>query len=943
MRRPAAPRRLPAGLRAARLATGLATGLVLAGHGSPARSQTDPALSLPPALRQAQLQPPSQPQMPAPAAAPAFPSANPAASPSGAAMPSPAAPPALPPPGGTAVRDPQPLSARPVAPLVPARRDAPSASPAAAPVLAQVPASTSAPSPAPSPGPASAPQPLPVRLRGGQHPDRGRLVLHLGAIPAYSLRSQGQEHELRLQGHFRIDTSGLRRPAQLADLSVQQEGEETVLRLRSRCDCQAEVGSTEGMLYVDLREPRLTRPAPSPTPREARAAGPEPVEAARQRVLEDAVRLGLLNPEQAAHLRRNPPPAPAHAAQSHPPGQRRGAAPAQPDGDLGGLRETMLSQLAILNGQPRPGAAPAPGARPGQPPQAGTTPPLSVPPSPAANPSFTAEPLPKPACATPAFSLSGWAGTETWLDQLRALRAALARSDNGAPETAALAEFQIVSGLQREALDLLSAPLSERPSTATRERLERARDIARILSRQPIDPASPLLFDPPDCARDDLPLWQALDAAVRQDQATVAKLAPQLRGYLRRMPQEFRLAFTGVLADAVEEDAETLRSLSAGIRTMTGLAPDQAALRDWILARLARLEGDRNEEALYLERAASLGRGLPALFARARLAALNATRPGAIGRRAEMQLVDLARTYRHDSLGEEASILYAQRLLDRGDLAGALAAADDASQAAARPGVESRAARMAAQALRRLLVDARGMPLPDPAQRLALYWQYEGYATPGERGDDIRLGALRLLLDQGLYDAALEIGRQLTPVVAQRPENVVLLARAEAGSSQGDPHRALALLQDMPASAETQRAASLALQKLGRPLPAAQALEGLTGSADLARRAELYFQAQAWREATVAYGEVLRDPDLPAPARAEATARLAGAAALSRQQPGVPPALLAPRSDSTALLQLTQQPPPLPGHGVGGLRAAITRSRQIETLLPAPASETRKD
>jgi hypothetical protein len=838
---------------------------------------------------------------------------------------------------------------------------------------APLPAPPTPPAPVPAATPAAAPT---VLVRSGQHADRGRLVLHLGQIPGYSLTSQGQDHTLRLRGTYRLDLENLRRLSEVAGVSVRQEGEDTVLRVRSSCDCVAESGSVGGLLYIDLRP----GPAPRAAAREPR--GSAPIATARKRVLDDAVRMGLMSQEQAAALLRNTqpgpaaapspaatsptvpspgapapvvavPPAPASSASISPapaspalarPAQAAAQGGRQPPaatpaaaapaasrgagGDLAALRSAMLSQLALLNGAPPP-RAPAPAPAP-----ALTTPPASVP-----NPSFAPDAAAsfKPVCDAP-FSLGGWRGEDPYRERLSDLRGTLARSDSGAAEIAALAEFQIGHELLREALALLSTPMDERPDGALRGRLERARDVARLLSRQPIDEASPLLAELPDCAREDLPLWRALAAAVRQDAAGLARLAPQARAALRRVPQDLRIAFAAVLADAVDEDTDTLRTIVGAIRAATGLRPDQAALRDWLLARLARLEGNRGDEVLYLERAAGLGRTLPALFANARLAALNFGKPGAEGQRAEMQLVDFTRTYRYDPLGEEAAVLYTQRLMERGALAEALAVADAASQASVRPRVESRAARQAVQLLRLLLVDAKGMVLPDPAQRLALYWQYEGYATPGERGDDIRLGAMRLMLDQGLGDAALDLGRSLTPAVAQKPDTVLLIARAEASAAQGDPQRALALLQGLPPADDSRRASSAALQRLNRPLEAAQALEGLQARADLGARAALYFQARAWGQAATAYGELLRDPALEPAARSEATARLASASALAGQRAGVAPELLVQQGGSAALLQLAAQPAAAaPPGGVAAARAAIARSRQIEALLP-PAS-----
>jgi len=802
---------------------------------------------------------------------------------------------------------------------------------------------------------ATAPEGTAVRVRTGQHADRGRVVLHLGSLPAYVMRKISNGYELRLRGQFPLDLSTTRRLSELAGIESRQENGETVVVLRTEGEQNAEAGAFDGMLYVDLR--------PAQPPR-----APATLEAAQRRLLDDAVRLGLMKPEQAsAMLQAARPGQPAVRAAATAPvavsvpapvapatdAQALAAQPAQPvpassnpqpptsaaaaaqlarlpsRDDLASLRDAVVAKLAVLNGsQP----APSPTL------PAATVPPVAAPEPAAAPAPARAEIAPAPAmlaCRAP-FSMQGWKGEAPFVERLPVLRAALALSDQGAAELADLAEFYAGHELARETLEILSAPQAEAPAGALRERLDRARDVARLLLGRPLSPSSPLLAAAADCAREDLPLWQALAAAVSGDGATLARLAPRARAALRDVPQDLRLALTQRLADAVENDPATLRILLGAIRPATGLTPEQSAARSWQYARLARQEGHRGDETQYLEQAANgAGRSLPEMFARARLAALNLGRPGAEGRRAETQINDVLRTYRHDALGEEAAIAYATRLLEQGALGAALGVADGASQASARPGVESRGARLAATALRRLLTEGtpEGRPPPEPAERLALFWQYEGYATPGERGDDIRLAAMRLLLRQGLAEAARDLGQQISPATTRTPEAALALARAEAGAAQGDPRRALALLATVPADDAARRAAAEALARLDRPEEAAAQLDGMRDTADLRRRAELLFQAQSWRAAGTAYGEVLRDPGLPADARADATARLANASALAQQRASVPAELLATETTSAALLRLTESTPP-PGSGVAGVRGAIERSRQIEALLP---------
>jgi hypothetical protein len=165
------------------------------------------------------------------------------------------------------------------------------------------------------------------------------------------------------------------------------------------------------------------------------------------------------------------------------------------------------------------------------------------------------------------------------------------------------------------------------------------------------------------------------------------------------------------------------------------------------------------------------------------------------------------------------------------------------------------------------------------------------------------------------------------------PQAVLLLARAEAEAAQGDPQRALALLATLPPDDASRRLAASALARTGRLEEAAAQLDGLRDVADLSRRAELLFQARAWRAAGGAYAALLRDPALPAAARTDATARLASATTLAQGRAEVPAELLAPEPGSAAMLRLNAAAPP-PGTGIAGVREAIERSRQIEALLP---------
>jgi hypothetical protein len=775
--------------------------------------------------------------------------------------------------------------------------------------------------------PASAPS---VLVRTGQHAAHGRVVLHLAPLPPHALRKIDNGWELRLRGQYEFDLGTIRPLAEVSAIEARQEGEESVLLLRSAAESRAVTAAGGGMLWVDVRAgaaapatPAAQAASPAPAAAAPSAATPPPrgtrQEAERRRLADRAVEMGLMTREQAeASLRA--------AAQATPAST---PAPAGPDPDAA-IRESLLAQIGRMNATP-----PAP--RVAAAPTAPTTPAASsaAPPPQAPQPA-AAEAPPLPSCPAP-FSMNLWQpGSEPARDRLAALRQDFARSEDGIEQAAALAEFYVAHLLAHEALALVeSRPAESMPSPAE-ARLARAGDVARLLLRRPPPASSPLLAEAPGCTREDLPLWRALVAATTNDGAAVARQVPQARAALREVPDRLRYAFALILADAVGDDAGALRTLLAPLRTTPEANEAERAGRAWLQARIARLEGNREEEAQLLARAAQAARTLPGLFARVRLAGLQAARSGPEGARAETQLLDLLRTYRFDTLGEEAAITLGNLLLARGDYAGALAAGESAGSATAQAGVESRGAQLVARILRRLLTEeVEGFP---PEERLALWWRYEGYATPGERGDDIRLGAARLLLAKGFTEAALETLRGLAPATAATPDAASLIAQAEAAAPQGDPQRALALLRALPATRATQRATAAALARLDRPTEAAAALDGLTDLQDRVARAGHLYAARNWAGAVAAYADLLRDPALEASARAEMTARYASATALAGARPGgaVPDSLLSADDASRRLLQLAgpARTASSEDQGIASVRAALERARGIEGLIP---------
>ena len=595
--------------------------------------------------------------------------------------------------------------------------------------------------------------------------------------------------------------------------------------------------------------------------------------------------------------------------------------PAPRGDDMDSLRASLSTKIALLNGvAPAADAAPqsAPAAAPAVPP-----------------------PPPKPICQ-PDFDMAAWRGEGSFTERLVALRRQAANAMEGAPEMAALAEFYVANGLPNEALAAVNEWHAEDPSAADRTRLARVADIAHLMRRESIDAASPLLAEHAGCDRDDLGLWRALAATAIGDTQTVVQQAGKARAELRDIPDTPRQIFAMAIADASGDDPGTLRAMAAAVQNADSSAPDDEADRLLLQAKIASSEGNLSDEVLFLGRAAEQDSTVPGLIARMRLAALDASRPGPVGSHAEAVLLDLAHAYRYDPLGEEAALLLAQRRLEEGDYAETLALADQSAAGESHRG-ESRGAELVARILR-ILVGPDSPSLPDADQRLTLYWRYEGYATPGAKGDDIRLGAIRLLLARNLPEAALSVANQLSPVTTASPDAMVLRALAEARAATGDPQKALALLGQVPASPEAHRATAAALARLDRADDAAHALDGLPAYADRLRRADLFYQAQDWDAAAAAYADLLRDPATEKTARADLTTRYALTASLARRAPADRPAteLLSAQGAARDALSLVDAPPPAASSvavssgavtQVDEVRQAIERSKHIEDLL----------
>jgi hypothetical protein len=597
--------------------------------------------------------------------------------------------------------------------------------------------------------------------------------------------------------------------------------------------------------------------------------------------------------------------------------------------ELEALRDSLTARLALLNG-PMPNQPAAPGAVPAgaAPPQAPGNLQPADPPGAAAAAAPPAPPAPRPACAPP-FSLQGWAGEGRFVANLRRLRAKLAEDNDAPADTAALAELYLGNGLAAEALALVP-PDATGPDAP---RLARDADIARLLLGRGIASASPLLTPLPTCDRTDLPLWRALAAAAARDAEGVARDADAAGTAVQALPEPLLQMVAERLADAAPASLPTQKAMAAAMRNADIGGAEEAAGRYLLQARLARAAGSLGDETAFLQHAAQYPATLAAMTATSRLAELQSATDNAAGDHAALMLADTARVYRDTLFGQSAAAVLAERRLRHGDFAGALQVADDSAGPLALRQTDSRGASLAAHILRRLLVQPDAAGLPPPADRLVLYWRYQGYATPGERGDDIRMAAARLMLDQHMPEAALDATRQLADATLATPAGALLRATAEALG--GDPAAALTRLAALPPGDEVNRIAAEALARSGHPAQAAHRLDGLAADTDQLRRAALLGVAKAWPEAAAGYAAVLQDPHLSAVRRADATEQYALALALAGDPAPAPVA----DADGLAKRVLGALPDASPAADpVPALRRALQRAAAIQTLLPPVAA-----
>jgi hypothetical protein len=616
----------------------------------------------------------------------------------------------------------------------------------------------------------------------------------------------------------------------------------------------------------------------------------------------------------------------------------------KPANDLDALRKELVLKLDALNQPlPAPSLARTDAGGPGQ---------LNLTPGDAAAEAAAARPL-----CRPTFEMTGSDGSVGFSVRLEQLRGRIASSRAALSALAALAQFYVAHGLAGEALDTVAEAMPAGSMSDDAARLQRDADLARLMKGMQISASSPLLGNPPQCDRPDLGLWQALAAAAAHDAAGVEHAMTKEQGAkgqhaLQKLPEPMRDILAYRLADAVDDGSPVLPILADALRDATPATQEDRAAALLLQARLAASRGNPAGERRFLELAVETGRSVPSLQAELRLAELAARGDGPLSARDEARLADFARVYRDSPLGQGAAAELAGRKLRDGDFPASLAIADQSARAGGvqhwpdKMGAEKRGAAMIANILRILLVSPGQARLPPPAARVALYIRYQGYATPGPQGDDIRLGAARLLLAQGLPEAALDAARQLTAPAAASAQGLAVRAQAEAQA--GDPAVALDLLRSAPPDDDMHRIAAMALARLARPVEAAHQLDGLTALPDRLQRARLLSEAKAWSDAADAYADLLRDPALAGDARREASDRYGLAVVLSggHADPGLslPGNGLAARALAALPSPKAEAGDAAAGEGksahgaIAAVRGALQRARAIDTLLPAGTS-----
>ena len=812
-----------------------------------------------------------------------------------------------------------------------------------------------------------------VLVTTAQHTTWGRVSFALRGNPAPEVRLVPDGIEVHLAPGVHLEVAPSAQLRETGPIGVRDDDGAAVAVVHLTCHCRPEQDRGSGFLHLNIHPDPAPAPQPAtppvtaakdaPTSRQETAAKaategktPPPASAGPEARMTDGAKAKNDNSDRTATEAKAeagakpasdakpalPEPASRTTTAVRPEvaGKAAPAARSSEAEEMARLRVFLTEKLAKLNATPpqvTPPALPslrsdAAASRP-----AGAAMPDR--PSGSATGDAVAQAQPEapggpPLPCLPRIDASGWRGAGSFAERLVVLRAQEARSQFAVEDVAALAEFYLANGLGHEAMAAATEALTMAASAPARLRLSRDADIGSLIVGETLSPVSPLLAN---CQRPDTPLWRSLAAATASDAEGAARDPEVVAAALRTLPEPLQRELAFRIVAAVGDNLDALRAMAGAMRNATIELPEDEARRFLLQARIADLTGDRAEYAAFLERAARFDMTPAGVTAKARLAAVRAAEGGPAAAHAEAVLIDIARTYRHDALGQQAAEQYAELRLQRHDYATALAIADESAGPRGPQPRESRGAGLVLRILRMLLVDPASAALPEPNERIALYLRYGGYATPGEKRDDIRLAAARLMLAHRLPDAALDTLRQLSETTAATPEASQMLATAEAFG--GDPAKAIDLVKELPDEIAAHRVAAEALRQIRQPLQAAHVLDGAAEIADRERRAGLLFEAEAWPEAASAYAELLRDPLLPATRRNDLATRYALAVAMHGPAENVTvlklpdaPARLLAAVPSAAAGANPGQP------GLRSLRGALERARRIETLLDPPTA-----
>ena len=352
----------------------------------------------------------------------------------------------------------------------------------------------------------------PIRMANYQHAAWGRISLTLpGPMQPEVVTVPGG-----IELHFPKGVQVLA-PAdnlhQVAAIEMRNSPDGPIALIRFACDCVVTPQRAGPLLRLDIKDgPKPAVVAAKPAPAKLASGKETPIKAA-----------------------------PPKAASSKEASGK--AAPGKDASDLDKLREALTAKLAMLNGgRPAPPTPTATGA--------GKT----------AASADTQPAAPLPPICPPHFDASGWKQQRNFVARLTELRARVAATHESSTAMADLAEFYLFYGLTGEALAVTSEALAGELPAEDPGRLTATGGIARLLKREPLDPASPLLAISADCQAPDAALWRGLVAAATGDTDGIRRNAEAAVTALQLVPEPLLKLIVFRIADAAGDNPASLRN-----------------------------------------------------------------------------------------------------------------------------------------------------------------------------------------------------------------------------------------------------------------------------------------------------------------------------------------------------------------------------------------------